>query len=99
MTIKISSLIFNLIIKSFQDPLSHQLAEAVRIDLRGKNMLNSKAEYSCCRVPRLIIDMEGEDQGEGYPRREGVYSLESGDIHRVKQSSGRTGKTEAGEGC
>ena len=47
------------IIQSFQDPLSRQLAEAVRIDLRGENILNSKAEYSRCRVPRLRIDMEG----------------------------------------
>ena len=31
----------------------------MRIDLRGENILNSKAEYSRCRVPRLRIDMEG----------------------------------------
>ena len=47
------------IIKSFQDPLSRKLAEAVRIDFRGENILNSKAEYSRCRVPRLRVDMEG----------------------------------------
>jgi hypothetical protein len=47
------------IIQTFQDPLSRQLAEAVRIDLRGENILNSKAEYSHCRVPRLRINMEG----------------------------------------
>ena len=35
------------------------MAEAVRIDLRGENILNSKAEYSRCRVPRLRVDMEG----------------------------------------
>ena len=28
------------IIKSFKDPLSHQLAEAVRIELSGENILN-----------------------------------------------------------
>ena len=33
------------IIKSFQDPLSRQLAEAVRIDLLGEHILNYKAEY------------------------------------------------------
>ena len=30
------------IIKSFLDPLTHQLSEAVRIDLRDENILNSK---------------------------------------------------------
>ena len=47
------------IVKTFQDPLTRQLAEAVRIELRGEGILNSKAEFSCCRVPRLRIDMEG----------------------------------------
>ena len=32
-------------IQSLKDPLSHQKAVAVRIDLRGENILNSKAEY------------------------------------------------------
>ena len=36
-----------------------QLAEAVRIELRGEDILNSKAEFSRCRVPRLRINMEG----------------------------------------
>ena len=47
------------IVKTFQDPLTRQLAEAVRIELRGEGILNSKAEFSRCRVPRLRIDMEG----------------------------------------
>ena len=34
------------------------IAEAVRIDLRGENVLNSKSEYSRCRFPRLVIDQE-----------------------------------------
>ena len=46
------------IIQTFQDPLSRQLAEAVRIDLRGEGVLNSKAEYNRCKVPRLTINME-----------------------------------------
>ena len=32
------------------------MAEAVRIDLRGENVLNSKSEYTRCRIPRLVID-------------------------------------------
>ena len=46
------------VIGSFRDALSRQLSEAVRIDLRGGGVLNSKTEYSRCRVPRLVVDME-----------------------------------------
>ena len=46
------------IIQTFQDPLSRQLAEAVRIELRGENILNSKGEFNRCKVPRLTIDLE-----------------------------------------
>ena len=35
-------------IQSFQDPMSRQLAEAVRIELRGSDALNSKSEYNMC---------------------------------------------------
>ena len=52
------------IIRSFQDPLSRQLSEAVRIDLRGENILNSRTEYSRCRVPRL-----GDGTSPGRARR------------------------------
>ena len=47
------------IVASFQDPLTRQIAESVRIDRGGEAILNSKSEYSRCRVPRLRIDMEG----------------------------------------
>ena len=47
------------IIKTFQDPLTRQLSEAVRIERRGEEILNSKSEFSRCRVPRLRVDMEG----------------------------------------
>ena len=47
------------IIKTFQDPLTRQLSEAVRIERRGEDILNSKTEFSRCRVPRLRVDMEG----------------------------------------
>ena len=47
------------IVKTFQDPLTCHLAEDVSIDLRREDILNSKAEYSRCRVPRLRVDMEG----------------------------------------
>ena len=46
------------IVSSFSDPMTRQLAESVRIERRGENTLNSKSEYSRCRVPRLKIDKE-----------------------------------------
>ena len=45
-------------INSFQDSLTRQLAESVRIDRRGSNILNSRSEYYRCQVPRLQIDQE-----------------------------------------
>ena len=47
------------LVRKFNDPMSRQLAEAVRIELRGASILNSKSEYTRCRVPRLRIDLEG----------------------------------------
>ena len=42
---------FNImVVASFQDAMSRQLSEAVRIDLRGENVLNSKSEYSKCKL-------------------------------------------------
>ena len=46
------------IIGSFQDALTRQVSEAVRIDLRGGGVLNSKSEYSRCKLPRLTIDRD-----------------------------------------
>ena len=46
------------IVSSFSDPLTRQLAEAVRIERRGADILNSKSEFSRCRIPRLRLDME-----------------------------------------
>ena len=47
------------ILSTFTDPLTRQIAESVRIERSGVEILNSKSEYSRCRVPRLTIDMEG----------------------------------------
>ncbi len=46
-------------ISSFQDAMTRQISESVRIDLCGSGVLNSKTEYSRCRLPRLVIDHEG----------------------------------------
>ena len=46
------------IVASFQDSLTRQIAESVRIDLRQGGVLNSKTEYSRCKLPRLMVDVE-----------------------------------------
>ena len=46
------------VVASYRDAMTRQIAEAVRIDLRGENVLNSKSEYSRCKIPRLVIDQE-----------------------------------------
>ena len=71
------------IIQTFQDPLSRQLAEAVRIDLRGDGVLNSKAEYNRCRVPRLKINME-EWNGKV---KEGNKKLKVDDMNKEMENS------------
>ena len=43
------------VVGQFQDALSRQIAESVRIDIRGDEGLNSRTEYSRCRHPRLRI--------------------------------------------
>ena len=44
------------VVASFKDALTRQIAESVRIDRRGSGVLNSRTEYSRCRLPRLTID-------------------------------------------
>jgi hypothetical protein len=46
------------VVAGYPDALSRQIAESVRIDMRGDKVLNSKTEYSRCRIPRMTIDRE-----------------------------------------
>jgi hypothetical protein len=46
------------VVASFRDALTRQVSEAVRIEMRGQGVLNSKSEYSRCKLPRLTIDIE-----------------------------------------
>jgi hypothetical protein len=55
------------VIKTFQDSLSRQVAEAVRLELRGK-VLNSKSIFNRCKWTRLVL-------AEGW-RAGGTRSLE-----------------------
>ena len=45
------------VISSFRDSLTRKISESVWIDLRGGGVLNSKTEYSRCRLPRLTVNM------------------------------------------
>jgi hypothetical protein len=52
------------VIRTFQDCLTRQVAESVRIDRRGGCVLNSKTEFSRCKITRLVVDTS-EWQEEG----------------------------------
>ena len=71
------------LIKSFKDPMSRQLAEAVRIELRGSDILNSKAEFNRSRVPRLRVDMEGWKQAQ----KKEPTSLQEGSLEEEYEAS------------
>ena len=61
---------FNIkVVASLQDAMSRQLSEAVRIDLRGENVLNSKSEYSRCKVPRLVINKDEWSTNDGLKKK------------------------------
>jgi hypothetical protein len=93
------------ILASFQDPLTRQIAESVRIEGAGEDILNSRSEYSRCRVPRLRLDMEGWKrlQKEQVPGKEcmttineveeGLGSIED-DIRRQASKRGAEEKVE-----
>ena len=55
------------IVRTFRDSLSRQVAESIRIDLRGEGVLNSKTVYSRNHLPRVVIEkpaweMEAEER-------------------------------------
>jgi hypothetical protein len=45
------------IVRGYQDSLSRQVGEAVRVQLR-QNVLNSKSIYNRCKLTRLVVDRE-----------------------------------------
>ena len=51
-------------ISQHRSALNRQVREAVRIQRRGGAglILNSKAEYSRCYIPRLVIEKEDEEE-------------------------------------
>ena len=53
------------VVKHFRSSLERQIYEAVHIktlaETEGLNIMNSKGEYSRCRLPRLIIEGTNDD--------------------------------------
>ena len=84
--------------------MSRQLSEAVGIELRGSDILNSKAEYNRSRVPRLRVDMEGWKLSKEKDKEEEPANLMEGSheeeyeisiSERVQKRKGDSGDTEA----
>ena len=52
------------IVKHYRSALSRQIGEAVRIRRRGGAgcILNNKAEYNRCKIPRLVLEEEDDEQ-------------------------------------
>ena len=87
---------FNIkVIGSYRDALSRQVAEAVRIELRGDDVLNSKSEFNRSKLPRLTINRDdwlfkqvpatvianpkAEINPEGFPAEGGSFKDELGE--------------------
>ena len=49
------------VVKTFKSALDRQVAEAIRIEIRG-NVLNRRAEFNRCSLTRLGIDYEWEEE-------------------------------------
>ena len=54
------------VVDHFKTALSRQIAEAVRIRRRGGtgSILNSKAEFDSCRIPRLVVEEQDTKKQE-----------------------------------
>ena len=79
------------IVRSFQDSLSRQVAESVRIDLRGEGVLNSKAVYSRNRLPRLEIQKSEWEKADDEKRKSAAE-------FRMREEQREREKTSLGEG-
>ena len=49
------------VVRSFKSALDRQVAEAIRIEMRG-NILNRKGEFNRCSLTRLGVDQKWEDE-------------------------------------
>ena len=66
------------VVKSYRTALARQIGEAVRIRRRGGegSILNSKAEYSRCRIPRLVMEQQDDEE---------IDKLEEEELNRRKE--------------
>ena len=49
------------VVRQFKSALDRQIGEAIRIQLRG-NTLNSAGVYNRCRLTRLVVDKQWDEQ-------------------------------------
>ena len=51
------------VLSSHKTAFARQLREAVLIEkFAGPNLMNSKLEYNCCSIPRIVMKMGNEDK-------------------------------------
>ena len=72
------------VVSSHRTALNRQIREAVRIRRRGGagNILNSRAEYNRCHIPRLVVeedDVESREKTENDEDEETLRALENMD--------------------
>ena len=90
------------IVSTFSDPMTRQLAEAVRIEMRGSEILNSRSEFSRCRVPRLRLELDNwkkpvvQDEDLSSEAREDDRNLME-DLHRIEEVARREGRKKGFE--
>ena len=61
-------------VKHYRSALTRQIGEAVRIRRRGErgSILNSKAEYDRCHIPRLVVEEQDQKQMKKFKEAEKV---------------------------
>ena len=52
------------VVKHFKSALSRQVGEAIRLERRGVSSLNSKGEYSRCKISRLVLEQPVEKESQ-----------------------------------
>ena len=59
-------------VSKHRSALNRQIKEAVRIRRRGgaQGILNSKAEFNRCYIPRLVVEVEDQAEQEQREQRE-----------------------------
>ena len=65
------------VVGSYQTALARQVSEAVRIRRRGGegSILNSRAEYNRCHIPRLRVEEEEEGQKREKEQKENLDKI------------------------